>query len=241
MADIDDAITYYKDLLLYQYINAPKAYATIGVLANGALVDLLPIELNDAFNLETAQGPQLDILGEYIGFSRNVSIPVSRNYFAFEDSDTPYGGLYGLTDYDTTLNNDSFFYSYNDASGSSATLNDDEYRILLKLKAYTNRSNHSLGEINDFIYSLFGSDLTMVDNFDMSIEYYVNPSIAGIISIAKDNEFLPKPMGVAINFLLPVADFDILFSFDPSAGLGLTDYNSAVNSTGSFISYEDAL
>ena len=227
-------------MLLYQYINASKAYATIGELAKAALVDLLPIYLNDAFNIETAEGPQLDILGEYIGFSRIVSLPVSRNYFGFEDADTPYGNLYGLTDYDSTLNSDAFFYTYVDYSGSNSTLNDDEYRILLKLKSYTNRGNFSLGEINSFIYSLFGLNLILNDNLDMSIEYYVKPSIAKIISIAKDNGFLPKPMGVMIDALISVEDMDILFSFDPENGLGFTDYLSSTNSTGKYLSYEDA-
>lgn len=68
--DLDNMIEYYKDLLLYQYINASRARATIGLLVTQALVDDLPIEMQDSFDVDTAIGPQLDIIGEYVGLSR---------------------------------------------------------------------------------------------------------------------------------------------------------------------------
>jgi hypothetical protein len=75
-------IEYYANLLILQYLGKPKAYATIEELANMAIMDQLPLLVQDAFDLETAEGVQLDKLGEYAGVSRvgfDFSGPVSLN------------------------------------------------------------------------------------------------------------------------------------------------------------------
>ena len=62
--------SYYSNLLILEYHNKPKAKATIE-----ATVDLLPDtliqEVANGFDLNTAVGKQLDILGEYVGLSRD--------------------------------------------------------------------------------------------------------------------------------------------------------------------------
>lgn len=240
--DLENTIEYYKELLLYQYINAEKARATIGLLVSQALVDLLPIEINKAFDLETATGPQLDILGEYIGFDRVVTTAPTRTYFAFDDQENEGTNLTGLTNYESSENLNTFFYSYVDSLGTQSSLNDDEYRILLKLKSYANRSNGTAQEINDALYAIFGLNIIMIDQLDMSIIYSCTSQYSSLAQIAMDEGFLPKPMGVQISSIFELADPAILFSFDPSNTLfGFTDYNSATGSTGYFLSYEDAL
>lgn len=61
---------YYSNLLILQYHNKPKAKATVE-----ATVDLLPDsliqEVTNGFDLNTAVGKQLDILGKYIGLDRS--------------------------------------------------------------------------------------------------------------------------------------------------------------------------
>lgn len=66
-----ELINYYANLLIIQYRQKPKAYATIQALADMAVMDQLPIDVQNAFNIETAVGDQLDILGKYIGATRN--------------------------------------------------------------------------------------------------------------------------------------------------------------------------
>lgn len=65
-------IKYYLDLLIIQYRNKPKITQHMTTLVKQALIDLMPSILNNAFNLETAEGKQLDLLGKYIGVSRRV-------------------------------------------------------------------------------------------------------------------------------------------------------------------------
>lgn len=70
---IEDLIAYYANLLIIQYHDKPKAIATVGSLVRPAIMDQLPLQVQDAFNLtgETAVGVQLDTLGKYVGVTRN--------------------------------------------------------------------------------------------------------------------------------------------------------------------------
>jgi len=238
--DLENTIEYYKDLLLYQFINLPNARSTIGLLVSQALIDLLPLEVNNAFDLENAVGNQLDILGEYVGFDRSVIIPIVRTYFAFNDQTNIETNLTGLTDYDSTLNSTTYFYSYNNYLGSQSTLNDDEYRILAKLKSYANRSNNTAKEINDALYEIFGFNIIVLDQLDMSIIYMCAPEYSRLIQIALDENFLPKAMGVKIKHIFELYNPYALFSFNPGGSMfGFSDYSSPTGSTGYFLSYED--
>ena len=58
---------YYADLLILQYKTQPKARATISALTDKVIANGLLMDVINGFNLETAVGKQLDILGEYIG------------------------------------------------------------------------------------------------------------------------------------------------------------------------------
>ena len=65
---------YYADLLILQYKTLPKARATINALVKQAVDGGFLLQLVNAFGLETAVGKQLDILGQYIGLSRQTKI-----------------------------------------------------------------------------------------------------------------------------------------------------------------------
>lgn len=67
MSDITD---YYKNLLIIQYNGLPKASQTIEVLTNAASGDELMLQLQEAFNVDTAIGAQLDLIGQLVGASR---------------------------------------------------------------------------------------------------------------------------------------------------------------------------
>jgi hypothetical protein len=197
--DLETGIEYYKDLLLYQYINQPNARETIGLLVQQALVDLLPNQVIAAFDLETATGAQLDILGEYIGFDRVVTSTISRIYFALDDYLAPDTSIIGFTDYtDSSLNMGGSTYLYTN-SNAETTLTDAEYRVLLKLKILINISDFSLYQIENEIYGAFGDNLVVYDNMDMSLTYYASKNYTRIIDIAKNENLLPKPMGVRLD------------------------------------------
>lgn len=245
MNDLDTTIEYYKDLILYQYINKPKATETIKLLAKQAIADLLPISVNDAFDIDTAIGSQLDIIGEYVGFDRVIQSAIIRDYLTFQEQEAAISDTLGFTDYNSLLLNVSAsFYNYINALGTTSYLIDDEYRLLLKLKSYTNRSTNSAEDIAGILYTYFGPDLILFDQFDMTISYFVNASIARIVGIAYQESLLPKPMGVQISGVFSVADTLKVWSLisqtrNNSAVGGFSDY--ATSSDTIFLDYEDKL
>lgn len=63
---------YYANLLILQYKTLPNARATISALVKQAVDGGFLLQLVNAFNIDTAVGKQLDIIGKYIGLNRVV-------------------------------------------------------------------------------------------------------------------------------------------------------------------------
>jgi hypothetical protein len=71
METTQDIINFYADLLVIQYVGKPKAYATMQLIASPIIMDLLPILVQMGYDVSTAVGVQLDVLGKYAGVTRN--------------------------------------------------------------------------------------------------------------------------------------------------------------------------
>lgn len=68
----EELVQAYVDLLIIQYRNLPKARAHVGALVDMVIMNQLPFAVQDAYNIDTAVGEQLDILGKYAGVSRQA-------------------------------------------------------------------------------------------------------------------------------------------------------------------------
>lgn len=69
-----EIIDYYANLLIQQYLGKPKAYATVQTQVTPVVMDQLPAQVQDAYNVigtDIAVGVQLDVIGKYVGVSRN--------------------------------------------------------------------------------------------------------------------------------------------------------------------------
>ena len=152
--------SYYSNLLIMQYNGKPKAKATIEACV-ALLPDDLLLEVLHGFDIETAVGKQLDILGEYVGVDR-----------------------YYLVDNQAQL------------------LNDEDYRILIKLKAISNTSTLSHKALEESLYDFFGNTVRMDSNGNMEMTYFVPKNKTPIIQAAIQKEVLPKPMGVRCNYII---------------------------------------
>lgn len=151
--------TYYSNLLILQYHNKPKAKATIESTV-GLLPDDLILEVINGFDIETAVGKQLDILGIYVGVDR--------------------------------------FY---DNEGVMESLDDEDYRILVKLKAIANTSDLSHKSLDDALYQFFGNEVRMDSDGNMEMSYFVPRGKTAIIQAAIQKEVLPRPMGVKVAYI----------------------------------------
>ena len=143
-----------------QYHSKPKAKATIEKSV-ALLPDDIILDVINGFNIETAVGKQLDILGEYVGVDR-----------------------YYLVDNQAEL------------------LSDEDYRILIKLKAISNTSDLSHKSLEEALYDFFGNTVRMDSDGNMEMTYFVPKNKTPIIQAAIQKEVLPKPMGVRCSYII---------------------------------------
>ncbi len=195
---VQDLLDYYVNLLIIQYNNKPNARATIEAYVNQAVADLVSVDVRDGFDLDTAIGNQLDVLGKYVDVRRNINgLDITREYLAL----IPYGdgdpgsyagfGIYGTPPTD-------FFRLYSDENTSYA-MTDSEMRDFIKFKIRVHKSNHSLEDIDDIMFEFFGTDVETVDNLDMTMNYDFNPALEyNLPAIVAFENALPAPAGVQI-------------------------------------------
>lgn len=65
-----EIIDYYSDLLIMQYKGKPKAQAHIEALADMCIMDNISSQIMNAYEIGSAKGVQLDVLGKYAGVER---------------------------------------------------------------------------------------------------------------------------------------------------------------------------
>ena len=74
---------YYSSLLPYQTRGLPNAVRQVQLWCDLMTGEGLPQQVVTAFDLDTAIGAQLDVIGKYVGVARNVGLPATRPYFGF--------------------------------------------------------------------------------------------------------------------------------------------------------------
>lgn len=205
----NELLNYYADLLIIQYRGKPKAQATLMALAREALIDNLPLKIQEAFGLEDAVGKQLDMIGKYAGVVREIL--------------TFTGG---------------------------ATLNDSDYRKLVKLAMARNSCQGSLKDIDDLLKEFFGNAIIAFDNKDMGLSYFFNANL-GSVQLAEafvQLDLLPRPMGVQLSSLIYAGDLENVFGFgsyyappfEVSGMQTYDDYETTPNAM-PWLSYEDTI
>ena len=196
-ANDDQLIAYYVARLPWQY-QLPKAQQTIAILVKQALADGLAQQVQDGFGIDTVVGPQLDILGKYIGLPRTIGDPAPADFFGFVDY-AGGGNMNGFTSYAGGINLTGLFYDYTYSGTRNTALSDTAYRFMLKMKIILNSSDSTLFSIQAFLLLLFNGTVTVVDNRDMTLTYSV--SVNAPVSPTVLQPYLPKPMGVGLNII----------------------------------------
>ena len=184
---------YYADLLILQYRNKPKARATIKQFVDICLGDGLVFELNDCLNIDTAVGKQLDLIGQILGCNRNIyGLTPNAKWFSFEKT-----GAYGYSDKNAL--SEGYWKSYFNTSGSAYALSDSDYRQLLKFKAALNVMPGTMKGIDEALYQVFGDNVTIQNNQDLSITYVINQQTV-VTQAAEILGYFKAPMGITVNF-----------------------------------------
>lgn len=191
-----DLAGYYSKLLIFQYRTKPKAVATINLYAKQAIFDDIFSQIRDAYNISTAVGPQLDVLGKYIGLPRNIGDPASAPYFGFRSYvTTDPQNSNGFRSYLSTDNQFGVWASYSNPSVNT-DLTDSQYQFMLILKIILNSNDGTLYSIMNYLNTFLPGFVSLVDNCNMTMTYTIigQPPVSVDVLAA----YLPKPMGVGL-------------------------------------------
>lgn len=195
---METLIAYYTNLLILQFKLKTKAKATIELLVEEALTDLIAEQIRDGFNVDTAIGAQLDIIAKYAGTQRQfMGVVFDREYFNYATYGTGSYTLHGFNTY-TTVNPKIF--PYVDYKGINAffELTDSQLRSLIKYLILKNNSNGSTESIVNMLYTIMGDDVKVVDGQDMTLTYYFNPNNS-FGQFIYNLGIYPQPMGVGVS------------------------------------------
>ena len=170
MVTVDELKTYYADLLIQQYRGLTRARAMVAYLASLPIADLLPLKVRDAFNMDTAEGVQLDDIGILAGVVRS------------------YGDI---------------------------TLDDDDFRILIRLAQITNSNGSSTYDIQKVMNQYFAGKIFFTDYQTMRVGYFITSATfsENLSQIAVRQGLLPYPMAVERSSIIYALTLDAFFGF----------------------------
>lgn len=191
---LNSDVNTYLNYITSEHRNKPKFVATVGISSHpyvtlqGVLRGLIP-----GFDVDKAVGKQLDIIGEWVGQSRQLVVPLKDVYFAYNGSEKE-GWESGI-----------WWHNYDPSTGIK-TLDDDSYRFLIKLKIAANAWHGKRSEAYDIWEGAFGEHtfVLITDYQDMSIEMGFSgamPAPVRALLQAGLNPFKPESVRVKTYFI----------------------------------------
>lgn len=184
-------MTVYSDLIVSEHRERPKFVAAVEASTNAAVdQQAVILAFPSEFDLDSASGSQLDIIGLWVGRSRFVNIPITGVYFAWGTAGVGWGQGYWAGPFDPTE--------------GAAPLPDSIYRNLLRATIALNYWDGTVQAAIDAITPLFPDNSIIVqDNQDMSLTVAVggaafDPLMASLLT---GGYLALKPAGVRVIFL----------------------------------------
>lgn len=200
MATADDLKEYYANLLIAQYYNKQKARATIKAMVSGPIADSVYLAVRDGFDLETAVGKQLDVLGKLVGVPRYFfTLDVTKDYLQI----TTYGAgdmgtVNGLATYVGSQPPSWYTMTYEDFV--QHTLSDADYRRVLQFQAQVRSCDYSYSKLDSICYAFFKGNVNLISAATMTITYqHLTSDPDGLFEIVSQMGLLPKPAGVSVS------------------------------------------
>lgn len=198
-------VTPYLNLVTSEHRDKPDfiAFLTL-ILQPLADAQALLHEMTEDFDLDTAVGVQLDMVGLWIGFSRWLSVPINGVYFTF---DTGPGFDIGV------------FKGPFDPSNQLVQLPDGPYRLALTAKAAANQWDGTIdGAYAAYAILFQGTPFSVLiyDFEDMSMALALVGGIPDALTLAlfTGGYMDLKPAGVRIRYYAYPVVTGPIFAFD---------------------------
>jgi hypothetical protein len=199
----------YLNLITSAYRDKPIFVATIsiGLEIQTHLQQLLD-SMVPIFDLDVAVGEQLDVIGKWVGVSRNVRVPIDGVYFTW-DGDYTLGWDYGT-------------WQPANQPSSVTVLPDDAYRTLIRANIAANRWDGTTDGAYTIWDAVFPTITILIqDNQNMTYDLAIIGGIIDSLSLALiTGGYIPlKPEGVRIAAYYVSVDDGPVFAWDLDAPL----------------------
>lgn len=181
----------YLKTVISQYGNSPTLLAMIATMNDSINCDADADKiLTYIWDIDTAQGFGLDILGEIIGVGRILNLPPVGTYLGFNEGQSMTGDDYN------TFNNGIF---YSGPETGAYVLSDTVYRTLIKVKALSNISDGTPYSYNRLLSLLFAQKVYVKELSPLHMQYIFElPLEPYQLAILISPDIVPRPAGVAV-------------------------------------------
>ena len=207
-------MTDYTQYITSQHNQRQRFVDTVFALTDMAqairdVIDSIPGE----FDLDTAVGAQLDIIGLWVGQSRYLKDALPGEFFGFHDTPNALGfGELGMP------NIGGRWLDIGNSSMTTSTLNDVLYRMLLRARIVKNHYRGGFAGIIAGAAQIFGNNtrVSVTDLGNMAMRVNIGRRLSKIEqAMTVKLDIIPRPAGVLIDGLG--------FSDDEHGWLGFSD------------------
>ena len=196
IATLDELKAYYPERLIIQFRGKTRWTKLMQAIVQEAWLDGIVQTEAACFDLETAVGAQLDILGRIVGVNRNVyGLDLTHTFFECRDYSGGTSGV-SMQAYADTTPGPEIMLTYR--SDAIYTMSEFEMRMLIKLKIIYNTAARTTKALTDALFSVFGSGVAFVDNKNLSVTFNVGAAYHTVFVIANYLNIIPKPMGISV-------------------------------------------
>lgn len=194
-------VTPYSTLITSEHNQKPNFMSLIGSVVGAAADAVVNTQaIQPAFNLNTAVGAQLDILGLWIGQSRKIDNILVIGFFGFSEVST--GLPDGLQETFGELTNPSIggtWYSLGQADSGSTILNDTAYLTILKAKIVKNQWDGTISGMEQALFFIVGVNSSINDAGNLTLQINVPLPITPLEeALLESLDLVPRPAGVRI-------------------------------------------
>ena len=206
---IDD----YLELVTSEHRTRARFIETVKLVCQGHVDNIWAVlSLSTAFDLDTAVGSQLDVVGEWVGVSRFVPEPLVGVYFSLDSAPLGLDLGYLQGPYDPTQ--------------GLVELNDATFRLLLRARIASNNWDGTIPSAMRALLTLFansetpGAQIFIQDDGGMRMTFAAagQPPGAAFLSILANGLLGLKPSGVGADYIQTSVASAPLFGLDVSNG-----------------------
>lgn len=203
--EYNDFVAESEDLITTQFQDKEVFKKYLRLLLGGIQESLsVSQDLMQKRDIDSATGAQLDIIGDIVGQPRTLVSADLYPFFGFQ-------GDLVANSFGTYYNNQigGYWYSYGAKIGGDVTLNDEQYRLIIKAKIIKNNSRGTNEDYIRFGNFVFGTKITFEDDHSGKCKVMVGRRMTlfeqGLMAYVFEGTnynftYHPKPLGIGIEY-----------------------------------------